>query len=66
MRLRPYKEAVLDLALVTEGHDPISERRLRSIVAEADWRRQMKALEDAPDVQALTPPLTTPTSVLLN
>ncbi len=34
--------AILELPLVTKGRDPISERQLRQIVAEADWRRQVK------------------------
>ncbi len=34
--------AILELPLVTSGRDPISERQLRPIVAEADWQRQME------------------------
>ncbi len=34
--------AILELPLVTEGRDPISERQLRPIVAEPDWQRQME------------------------
>ncbi len=36
----PIQEAILDLPLVTNGRDPVSERALRRIVAEADWERQ--------------------------
>ena len=31
------QEAVLDLPLVANGRDPISERQLRGVVAETDW-----------------------------
>ena len=34
------QEAILDLPLVTNGRDPITERALRRIVAEVDWERQ--------------------------
>ncbi len=34
------QEAILNLPLVTNGRDPISERALRRIVAEPDWNRQ--------------------------
>ena len=34
------QEAILDLPPVTNGRDPISERRLRRIVAEPDWTKQ--------------------------
>ncbi len=34
--------AILELPLVEQGRDPISERQLRPIVAEADWRRQIE------------------------
>ena len=33
--------AILDLPLVTNGRDPISERQLRPIVAEPGWDRQL-------------------------
>ena len=36
------QEAILDLAPVTTGRDPISERQLRPIVAEPDWNEQIK------------------------
>ncbi len=36
------QEAILDLPPVTSGPDPVSERQLRRIVAEADWNRQME------------------------
>ena len=36
------QEAILDLPLVTNGRDPITERQLRRIVAEADWNQQME------------------------
>ena len=35
------QEAVLDLPLVTNGRDPISERQLRKIVAEPIWGQQV-------------------------
>ena len=34
------QEEILDLPPVTRGRDPITERSLREIVAEADWERQ--------------------------
>ncbi len=34
------QEAILDLPLVTNGRDPVSERALRQIVAEPDWTKQ--------------------------
>ncbi len=36
------QEAIVKLPLTTTGRDPISERRLRRIVAEADWQRQLE------------------------
>ncbi len=33
---------ILELPLVEQGRDPISERQLRPIVAEPDWQRQME------------------------
>jgi hypothetical protein len=36
------QEAILDLPLVTNGRDPITERQLRRVVAEADWNQQME------------------------
>ena len=36
------QEAILDLPLVRNGRDPISERALRRIVAEPDWNRQLE------------------------
>ncbi len=35
------QEAILDLPPVKQGRDPISERMLRAIVAEAEWELQM-------------------------
>ena len=35
------QEAILDLPLVTNGRDPVSERALRPIVAEPVWTRQL-------------------------
>ena len=35
------QEAVLDMPLVTNGHDTITERQLRPIVAEPDWNKQL-------------------------
>ncbi len=34
------QQAVFDLPAVTKGHDPVSERTLRPVVAESDWSRQ--------------------------
>lgn len=34
------QEAILCLPKVEAGHDPVSERDLRPIAAEADWRKQ--------------------------
>ncbi len=34
--------AILELPLVINGRDPISERTLRTIVAEPNWQRQME------------------------
>jgi len=34
------QEELLFLPVVTSGREPIHEKKLRSIVAEADWRRQ--------------------------
>lgn len=35
------QETILNLPLVTEGRDPISERQLRSLVAEPVWEHQL-------------------------
>ncbi len=35
------QEAVLDLPLVANGRDPVSERQLRLIAAEPDWSKQL-------------------------
>jgi len=35
------QEEILDLPLVTNGRDPISERQLRRITAEPDWNTQL-------------------------
>ena len=35
------QEAVLNLPLVANGRDPISERQLRLIAAEPDWNKQL-------------------------
>jgi len=35
------QEAILEMPSVTKGRDPVSERNLRGIVAEADWKRQV-------------------------
>ena len=32
---------ILDLPTVTHGRDPVSERMLRRVAAEADWNRQL-------------------------
>jgi hypothetical protein len=36
------QEAILHLPRVTSGKDPITERHLRPIAAEPDWRRQRR------------------------
>ena len=36
------QEAVLDLPLVTNGRDPVTERQLRPIAAKPDWGRQLE------------------------
>ena len=36
------QEALLFLPQVNEGRDPVSERELREIVAEMDWKRQRR------------------------
>ena len=42
LQLAPeIQEAILDLPLVTNGRDPISERQLRQIAAESDWSKQL-------------------------
>ena len=40
------QDAILDLPLVTSGRDPVSERALRRIVAEADWERQRELWDE--------------------
>ena len=35
------QEAILDLPNITDGRDPVSERQLRRVVAEANWDRQL-------------------------
>ena len=35
------QEAVLNLPLVTNGRDPVTERQLRPITAEPDWNKQL-------------------------
>lgn len=53
MLLAPdIQEAILDLPAVTCGRDPITERRLRNIVAEPRWTHQLANLNSLP-----TPPL---------
>jgi hypothetical protein len=47
------QEAILAMPPVTEGRDPITERRLRAIVAETVWERQLvtwNSLNDRPSV----------------
>jgi predicted XRE-type DNA-binding protein len=34
------QEAILNLPRTTHGHDPLSERHLRPITAQPDWRKQ--------------------------
>ena len=40
------QETILELPQVTNGRDPVSERALRRIVAEADWERQRELWSD--------------------
>ncbi len=40
------QEAILFLPPVEHGHDPITERELRAIVAVSDWRKQWKMWEE--------------------
>ena len=40
------QEQVLDLPLVERGRDPVTERDLRPIAAELDWRRQRRLWRD--------------------
>ncbi len=35
------QEVLLDLPLVTNGRDPVTERQLRPIAAEPDWNKQL-------------------------
>ncbi len=35
------QEAILDLPPLTTGRDPVSERQLRSVVAEVEWDKQL-------------------------
>ena len=37
------QEAILEMPAVTDGRDPLSERRLREIALERDWQRQASA-----------------------
>ena len=39
------QEALLDLPPVTQGHDPIRERNIRSITLHPDWAKQRKLWE---------------------
>ncbi len=43
------QEQILDLPLVDRGRDPVTERDLRPIVAELDWRRQRQLWRDLRD-----------------
>ena len=40
------QEAILDLPTFINGRDPVSERALRRIVAEADWKQQYELWEE--------------------
>ena len=51
------QEAILDLPLVTDGRDLVTERQLRPIAAEPDWSKQIAAWltfsqRQAPDLRA--------------
>ena len=35
------QEAILEMPLVTDGRDPVTERQLRPIAAEPDWKKQL-------------------------
>lgn len=39
------QDAILSLPLVESGKDPVTERELRAVVAEADWRMQRRKSE---------------------
>jgi hypothetical protein len=39
-------EALLFLPRVEKGRDPVTERELRAVVAEADWGRQRRVWAD--------------------
>lgn len=41
------QEQLLFLPRVAEGKDPITERELRALVAEADWRKQRRMWRDS-------------------
>lgn len=42
------QEEILFLPRVTSGHDPISERDLRAVAAEVDWREQRRRWRKLP------------------
>lgn len=43
------QEQILDLPMVERGRDPVTERDIRPIVAELDWRRQRQLWRDLRD-----------------
>lgn len=42
------QEEILELPLVTNGRDPVSERQLRRIVKEPVWERQVASMDWVP------------------
>ena len=40
------QEAILDMPLVADRHDPFTERQLRPITAEPDWNKQIAIWRD--------------------
>ena len=49
------QDAVLNLPLVTNGRDPVSERQLRAIVAEPVWDRQIEMWEERHGMATILP-----------
>ena len=42
------QEAILDLPTINQGRDPVTERNLRPIVANADWKEQVRLWHTVP------------------
>lgn len=50
LQLAPdIQEEILFLSAAAEGRDPVTERKLRTVVAEADWVRQRKVRRKMPN-----------------